>query len=37
MAGDRKKALDTGFNGFLAKPVALDAVCEEVRRLLKSK
>jgi len=34
MQGDREKALAAGFTGYMAKPVALVHLREEVRRLL---
>lgn len=34
MQGDREKALAAGFTGYLAKPVALSHLREEIRRLL---
>jgi two-component system, cell cycle response regulator DivK len=34
MQGDREKALQAGFTGYLAKPVALDDLRREVNRLL---
>jgi CheY-like chemotaxis protein len=34
MQGDREKALAAGFNGYLAKPVALASIREEIHRLL---
>ena len=34
MQGDREKALAAGFTGYLAKPVALVHLREEVQRLL---
>ena len=37
MQGDREKALAAGFTGYLAKPVALVHLREEVHRLLQGK
>ena len=34
MRGDREKALVAGFNGYLTKPLSLNVLREEVRRLL---
>jgi CheY-like chemotaxis protein len=34
MQGDREKALAAGFTGYLAKPVTLSHLREEIRRLL---
>ncbi len=34
MQGDREKALAAGFTGYLAKPVALSHLREEIQRLL---
>ena len=34
MQGDREKALAAGFTGYLAKPVALAHLREEIQRLL---
>ena len=36
MQGDREKALSAGFTGYLAKPVALVHLREEVQRLLQA-
>ena len=37
MQGDRERALAAGFTGYLAKPVALVHLREEVQRLLQTK
>jgi two-component system cell cycle response regulator DivK len=37
MQGDREKALAAGFTGYIAKPVALALLRDEVNRLLGSK
>ncbi len=37
MQGDRERALAAGFTGYLAKPVALVHLREEVQRLLQAK
>jgi two-component system cell cycle response regulator DivK len=37
MQGDRERALAAGFTGYLAKPVALVHLREEVQRLLQKK
>jgi two-component system cell cycle response regulator DivK len=37
MQGDRERALAAGFTGYLAKPVALVQLREEVQRLLQPK
>ncbi|HEY4678096.1 MAG TPA: response regulator [Candidatus Angelobacter sp.] len=37
MQGDREKALAAGFTGYLAKPVALSHLREEIQRLLDPK
>ena len=37
MQGDRERALAAGFTGYLAKPVALVQLREEVQRLLQKK
>jgi len=37
MQGDRERALAAGFTGYLAKPVALVQLREEVQRLLQTK
>jgi two-component system, cell cycle response regulator DivK len=37
MQGDREKALAAGFTGYLAKPVALAHLREEIQKLLQSK
>lgn len=34
MAGDREKALQAGFNGYIAKPFRIDSFLEEIRRCL---
>jgi two-component system cell cycle response regulator DivK len=37
MNGDRRKALESGFDGYLAKPVDIDILIAEIRRLLGQK
>ncbi|QPC81415.1 response regulator [Phototrophicus methaneseepsis] len=34
MAGDREKALDAGFNGYISKPFRIDSFLEEIHRCL---
>jgi two-component system cell cycle response regulator DivK len=36
MKDDRKRALDAGFDGYLEKPISVQALREEVRRLIRS-
>jgi two-component system cell cycle response regulator DivK len=37
MHGDREKALDAGFSGYLTKPLSLSTLRQEIQRLLKEK
>jgi two-component system cell cycle response regulator DivK len=37
MQGDREKALEAGFSGYLSKPLSLSTLRQEIQRLLKTK